>query len=328
MALPNRPTALPRSPGSERGVTLAGLFLWSCLAILCMVPGIQGLALASRVNHWVEVPCTVTKAALEVTPKSDGSVEGVPLIAYDFPWEGQTLTGREAHSFELAGHELRFLANRENELFDLRDQPARACVVNPADPRQTLLDPPVYLVPLGYLLPGTGLLAACTVGAWRTFRRKTPPPLLLRHLPALSGILLLMGCGALLSIGTIMHHSQKSRLRQVPCTIVATGEDQVLFRYEWNGHPMHAGRLDFKYFRKGIFAPEPAAPSLAGATSTCQVDPLRPGKAALEGTFDSPWWTGSLGVGLTILGIFTLLQLLKRMGTQKPPNSRTHSADT
>lgn len=273
-----------------------------------------------KVRHWEEVPCDLKRADIQVNREADDKVNVQSIVAYTYQWK------EKEHSSETTLTPVD-VNERERELAELRAS-AKTCLVNPDDPSESRVERPSWLEPL--ILIGAGAVTALAgiLVAWRPKVSDRAGTRLLRWVvPAC--LLIFAGSGAL-CIWLAVRDDWKSvepRLKEVPCTIVASGvktsrgsgsrnantnmySPDILFRYEWEGRTWHSTWVDFS--RNSVRSSDAGSSRETvnrypeGSAHKCWLDPAKPWVAVLEKKYGPVWvlWLcGSVFGAIGVLGL-------------------------
>jgi hypothetical protein len=103
-------------------------------------------------DHWVEVPCTVTRSQVERHDSSDGGPTYSVDIAYEYEWEGNRFGGDR---YDFMGGSSSGRSGKEAVVSQFPVGETRVCFIDPNDPAESVLNRefrPEYLIGVGGLV--------------------------------------------------------------------------------------------------------------------------------------------------------------------------------
>jgi hypothetical protein len=340
--------ASPRSP-------FRGFFWIALLGFLAMAGiGIQEIVTELRAGCWPQVPCEILRSGVAAQDRS-GSSRFVATVLYSYRWQGHTYVSDKIGFHPELSHS------------DVADAEARAakfpkgarlqCHVNPANPRETILESRLDFMPLllsPFLLVIWALYERVALADWferrrqwrqgsgklpitanRALRRAKGKPLVVGVL----GFAMGAAFASFLWIGPWLQQRASRSWQETPCTIVRVGvvtetthqggrffKPQVLYQYEFAGASHQSTQLDFSEDMGFNYARTRSLVRVyhAGQTTACFVNPAQPRQAVLQRRFRADPFFSLFTAGVLGLSLFLVVQGLP----WKPKLSTTNQWET
>jgi hypothetical protein len=325
-------------PGGRLAATLfLGMFLVVGVLISGFILREAGRNFAMRA--WPRIDCQVLSSRVaEHDPAGGGADRYEPQVEFAYQHAGEQFTSQRL--FRSAKRCSDYGAAQA--WVDKYPAGARAqCRVNPADPREALLEIefpwmlPFVLIPLAFAaVGGLGIY-----GAWRPAGREASEkaePISTQALKPKATWVLVAFFSVFLAFGLVFVYfflirplSLVVAARQwtaTPCTVVSSsvrthrGDDSttysvdILYRYEFGGRGYRANRYDFiggsssgRSGKEAIIRRYPP-----GGSAVCYVDPGRPSQAVLNRNFTGMMWLGLIPLVFVAVGAGGMLGVLRK----------------
>jgi hypothetical protein len=328
----HRPSAYPRSP-------FRGFFWVAMLGFLALAGfGVQEIVTELQAGRWPTVPCEIQRSGVSDETRG-GSPGFVATVRYTYQWEGRTYVSDKIRIKPELIHS--DVADAEARAAKFPKGARLQCHVNPANPHEAMLEcsPDYVLLAISpFLLVIWALVERVALADWFERRRQlrrgsAKQPITanraLRRAKAKPLLVGVMGLAMGLTFASFFwvwpwRQSVASRSwEEIPCTILNVGvvtetthqggrffKPQVLYQYEFAGVSHKSTQLDFSAemdfnyarIRKLVRAYHP------GETTTCFVNPVRPGQAVLLRRFRADPFFSLFIAGIIGLGVFLIIQ--------------------